>query len=137
MAQYSHLTRTLLELVYKYMQVNWNKCGNQNPQWCNLLSLDLQHAHFTNLQGIYIIWHGGQKPWTVYVGQGNIADRLAQHRRDPKILQYSPFGLFVTWTPVGDLATRNGIERYLANQLTPREGDAHPQAVPIPVNFPW
>ena len=49
------------------MQVNWNKCGDQNPQWCNLLTLDLpQHSHFRNLlEGVYIIWHGGQTPWTV------------------------------------------------------------------------
>jgi hypothetical protein len=118
------------------MDLIWNRCGN-TPQWCNLLTLDLQHAHFNNMQGVYIIWHGGQTPWTVYVGQGNIAERLSQHRRDARILRYSPFGLFVTWASVPNAAQRDGVERFLANRLSPREGDAHPQAVPIAVNLPW
>src|SRR5712691_6954545 len=103
-----------------YMQtLFWNKC--QGNVWCPLLTVNLQHPHFQNLAGVYIIWHGGQAPWTVYVGQGNIAERLAEHRTDPRILQYSSLGLFVTWASV-IAPLRDGIERYLADKLKPKEG---------------
>jgi hypothetical protein len=112
----------------------WNRC--EGNLWCPLLTVNLQHPHFQNLGGVYIIWHSGPTPWTVYVGQGNIADRLAHHRSDQQILKYSAWGLFVTWASV-PLPSRNGIERYLADQLQPREGVAHPDATPIVVNLPW
>jgi hypothetical protein len=114
--------------------LNWNKC--EGSKWCPLLTVDLQHSNFEGVAGVYIIWHGGQKPWTVYVGQGDIADRLAEHRRDSRILQYSSLGLFVTWAKVSS-ELRPGIESFLAEKLHPREGDAHPVASPISVNFPW
>jgi hypothetical protein len=117
-----------------YVQtLNWIKCdGNQ---WCNLLTLNLDHSHFEGLLGVYIIWHGGQNPATVYVGQGVIADRLRAHRADPRILQYGQLGLFVTWAKVD--YSRDGIERFLANQLRPKEGPNHPEAAPVSVNLPW
>ncbi len=111
----------------------WNKCSGN--VWCPFLTVDLSNAHFLNREGVYIIWHGGQTPWTVYVGQGNIAQRLDEHRRDPRILQYSRSGLFVTWADVPP-PLRDGVERYLADQLQPREGLEHPQAVAIPVKYP-
>lgn len=114
--------------------LNWNKC--EANIWCPFLTVNLQHPHFQNLEGVYIIWHGGQSPCTVYVGQGNIADRLAQHRKDPRILQYSPFGLFATWASVTP-SLRNGIERYFADQLRPKEGAARPNVTPIAATLPW
>ena len=116
------------------MVVEWIKC--QENQWCNLINLNLSHPHFTGQSGIYIIWHGGQNPRTVYVGQGSISDRLAVHRTEPNIVQYNPFGLFVTWARV-DSTYRDGIERFLANNLRPLEGIAHPSVNPIDVNLPW
>jgi len=113
----------------------WNRCdGNQ---WCPLLTVNLNHPHFQNLVGVYIIWHGGQNPWTVYVGQGVIADRIAAHRSEPQILQYGPWGLFVTWASVATKPLRDGIEAYLANQLKPKVGEAHPNVAPVGVNLPW
>jgi len=118
-----------------YMQtLTWNKC--QGNAWCPFLTVNLQHPHFQNLGGVYIIWHGGQAPATVYVGQGNIAERLGQHRSDPRILQYSSWGLFVTWASVMP-TLRDGIEAFLADKLHPKVGEAHPQAGPITVNLPW
>jgi hypothetical protein len=116
------------------LQVEWIKC--EGTQWCNLLTLNLNHPHFIGFEGVYIIWHGGQNPWAVYVGQGTIAQRLAEHRQDPRILQYSPRGLFVTWARV-DASSRDGVERFLAEKLQPREGDKYPNANPIVVNLPW
>jgi len=118
-----------------YLQpLTWNKC--QGDVWCPFLTVDLSHRHFLNREGVYIIWHGGQAPWTVYIGQGNITQRLSEHRRDADIIKYSPSGLFVTWADV-DSPLRDGIERYLANQLQPKEGLIHPEATPIPVPLPW
>ncbi len=103
---------------------------------CSLLDVNLEHSHFINLEGVYIILHGGQYPATVYVGQGSIADRLAQHRQNPEILQFSHYGIFVTWAQV-DTGSRSGVERFLAEQLQPKVGRHYPTVPPIAVNFPW
>lgn len=116
------------------MNLNWIKC--QGNQWCSLLNVNLSHDHFKNLEGIYIIWHSGEQPWTVYVGQGIISERLAEHRRDDRILGFSYHGLFVTWTQLDD-SFRNGVERFLIESLEPRIRTICPTASPVPVNLPW
>ena len=116
------------------MELNWTKCVG--GVWCPLLSVNLDHEHFNNLSGVYVIWHSGQDPATVYVGSGNITDRLREHRRSSDILQFSEFGLFVTWARVP--ATRQeGVERFLADTLRPKVGERHPDAHPVTVNLPW
>ena len=57
------------------LHLNWTKC--QEDVWCKLSSVNLNHSHFNHLEGIYIIWHGGQYPAVVYIGQGNIKDRIS------------------------------------------------------------
>ena len=116
------------------MALEWIKC--EENQWCNFINLNLSHSHFSGLDGVYIIWHGGQNPWTVYVGQGLIAERLAAHRQEKEILQYSSLGLFVTWAKA-NANDRDGIELFLAQKLQPRVGHRYPSANPIPVNLPW
>lgn len=116
------------------MNLTWNKC--EGDKWCPFLTVNLEHPHFQSLEGVYVIWHGGQTPWTVYVGQGTIAERLRAHRQEQEILRYSHLGLFVTWTRV-DRVSRDGVERYLAERLQPRVGTRSPMAAPIQVNLPW
>lgn len=116
------------------MQLNWTRCEGQ--VWCPFITVNLAHQHFTGREGVYVIWHGGTDPRTVYVGQGNIRERLTSHRDDPNILQYARRGLFVTWAEV-DVRYRSGIERYLADRLMPLHGVQHPQVPPVVVNFPW
>jgi hypothetical protein len=116
------------------MALEWIKC--EGNQWCNFNNVNLSHSHFIELGGVYIIWHGGQSPWTVYVGQGLIAERLAAHRQEKEILQYSPLGLFVTWAKAS-VTDRDGIELFLAQKLQPRVGHRYPSVNPIPVNLPW
>jgi len=129
-----------IAIIYTYraeggdMVLQWVKC--ESNQWCNFLTVNLSHAHFTGLTGIYIIWHGGQNAWTVYVGQGVIADRIAAHRQEKEILQYSHLGLFVTWATV-DAAYRDGVERFVAEKLQPRVGHQFPAASSVAVNLPW
>lgn len=116
------------------MNLTWIKC--EGDKWCPLLTVNLDHSHFSALEGIYVIWHGGQAPWTVYVGQGIVAERLRTHRGDQEILQYSHLGLFVTWARV-DQPSRDGIERFLSESLRPRVGSRTPAVPPIQVNYPW
>ena len=116
------------------MQLNWTKC--QGNVWCKLNSVNLEHEHFNNMQGVYIIWHGGTKPWPVYIGQGNIKDRIAEHRKNPEIQQYANLDLYVTWATVHE-NHRNGVEAYLADAWKPKVGKLHPSASPIAVNSPW
>jgi hypothetical protein len=116
------------------MVLEWIKC--EGSQWCSFLNLNLGHPHFSGLAGVYIIWHGGQNPWTVYVGQGLIADRLAAHRQEKEILQYSHLGLFATWAKV-NASDRDGVELFLSQKLQPRVGHNYPSVSPTPVNLPW
>ena len=63
--------------------MTWNRC--QGDGWCLLDTVDLTHSHFDGMEGVYVIWHGGQSPWTVRVGQGVIRDRLQAHRNDSAV----------------------------------------------------
>jgi len=65
------------------MNLTWNKC--QGDDWCSLKSVDLDNSHFDNMEGVYVIWHGGNDAKTVRIGQGVIRDRLAAHRDDPEV----------------------------------------------------
>lgn len=116
------------------MTLDWTKC--QGNQWCNLFTVDLSHSHFQGLEGVYIIWHGGPSPATVYVGQGVIAERLASHRDELSRSRYASLGLFVTWTRVNQ-TSRDAVEGYLAQKLQPLEGLRHPPVANISVNLPW
>ena len=72
----------------------------------------------------------------MYVGQGEVARRIKEHRSDPSITSHSRSGtLYITWAQV-DASFRNGIERYLADTLQPKEGSHHPNDLPIAVNLP-
>ena len=101
------------------MQLNWTKC--QGDVWCKLNFVDLEHQHFVNRQGIYVIWHGGANPAVVYVGQGNIKDRLTAHRRDSQVQQYASLDLYATWATVPP-EYRDGVEVFLATAWTPKVG---------------
>lgn len=116
------------------MNLNWTKCSGE--QWCRLLNLNIDHSHFDGLEGVYIIWHGQPDPAVVYVGQGNIRDRLREHRQDPAILAYKDRELYVTWAKV-DSAYRDAIEKYLAETWNPKVGKNHPVTISKPVNSPW
>ena len=114
------------------LNVSWIKSTTNN--WLPL-GFDLNSCR-TPL-GVYVIWHGGPTPWTVRVGQGDIAARLAAHRADRLITTHATKGgLMVTWAAV-EARYLDGAERYLADQLQPLVGDRHPNVVPIPVNLPW
>lgn len=111
--------------------LHWMRCTHN--VWCSFTNVDLSQIHES---GIYAIWHGGSNPRVVYVGQGNVSARLAEHRRDQSILKHASKGaLFVTWASV-PTHQRDGVEYYLASRYQPLEG-SHYERVPIVVNSPW
>lgn len=112
------------------MRVHWNKCGD--GVWCDLLNLNLNHPHFNDLKGVYVIWRASDGR-VVRVGAGEVAARLMVHRRATWAKAHG--GLLATWTRIED-SQQAGVERFLADQLNPLEGRAYPDAVPIPVNLP-
>ena len=114
------------------LQLVWRKC---NPGvWCSFTRVDLDKI---DDEGVYVIWHGGNDPRVVYVGQGDVVDRLRRHRQDKAILQHErKGGLYVTWTAVPE-HDRSGVERFLADVYKPLEGDVHPNVSAIQVNSPW
>ncbi len=116
------------------ISLSWIKC--QGDVWCPLSTVDLNHAHFNNMEGVYVIWHGGPTPTVVYVGQGNIRQRLQEHRTNPEIQKYAGLGLFVTWARV-EQQFRNGVERFLIDQLHPLANIKVPDELPTTVNLPW
>ena len=117
------------------LRIKWLTCGDDS-HWCNFDTLDL--TKLRNVGGVYVIWHQGDPPRTVRVGQtANFAERFGAHRNDPEITRYRQAGtLRVTWAVV-PAAQRDGAECYLADQLGPLVGDAFPTATAIPVNLPW
>lgn len=113
----------------------WNSCvGNI---WCPLGTVNLEHHHFDDLYGVYIIWHwdNQQRLYIHKVGQAKdseIRTRLEEHRRyfeDP----YSGYALYVTWAEVA-ISNIDGVETYLGNRLKP--DDRYPDVLPITVNLP-
>lgn len=116
------------------LNIKWGTCGDNN-HWCDLRNLTLPLNGTP--RGVYMIWHGGNPSRVVRVGQGDISDRLAKHRKDPAIIGYSARGtLCVTWATV-PAHQRDGVERYLADHWDPLAGGAFPDVGPIAVNSPW
>jgi hypothetical protein len=116
------------------MELNWIQC--QGNVWCKLNAVNLSHEHFNNMNGVYVIWHGGTNPAVVYVGQGNIKERLTEHRSDKRIQQYDYLDLYVTWATVPK-EYRKGVEEYLANFWTSKIPHHQQNTPPIEVNSPW
>ena len=113
--------------------LNWQLC--QGNVWCALTRVDLSRV---TEEGVYIIgFVDGYYVDSVYVGQGNVRDRLTVHKGERDITQYGLGGgsLLVTWASV-HANRRNGIERFLADMLQPLVGSHHPIEEPILVNIP-
>ena len=116
------------------LELAWWQCdGNL---WCDLETVNLTNV---TIDGVYLIWYSGDPlfpPRWVYVGQGNIKERLSNHSKEPKILQYKERGkLLTSWASVQP-DYRDGVERYLAEVCSPLVGESWPSVTPIEVNLP-
>lgn len=114
------------------MNLTWIKC--EGNAWCSFERLNLDSIG--NTAGVYIIWHDSETPRCVRVGQGDIKDRLSEHRNNPRITQYcSEGGLFVTWAAV-PASQHDSVEAFLANECKPLVGERFPERTLIAVNLP-
>lgn len=111
------------------LTLNWIKC--QNDVWCDLKKVNLDHEHFEDLIGVYIIWSNAS---VIRLGSGVIKERIYDHRSDFKITAYP--NLKVTWAAV-DQNKIEGVEKFLSESLNPLIGERFPDSDPISVNLPW
>jgi hypothetical protein len=116
------------------MNVTWLKTGQDNNGWYHFQTVDLAHAHFNNLSGVYIVWQPNGR--VVRVGQGQIRDRLTSHRTCPNVAEHDTGNLHVTWAAV-PAAQLDAVERFLGDKLSPLVAERFPDVQPIPVNLPW
>ncbi len=114
--------------------VHW--CQGQGGAWCTLSEVELAHASFDGVDGVYIIWHCDQQSMTLRVGQGPIRERLAEERKSRRLLAYGLDRLAVTWAPV-NLLHREAVASYLSTTLKPKFGESYPGKEQIQVNLPW
>ena len=83
--------------------------------------------------GVYLIGFKAipEEIWTIYVGQGMVAERLQEHlsgKNDTstQILRWEEEGtLYVTWMPI-NAQLSDGVEKGLAGRLRPLVGERHP-----------
>lgn len=114
-------------------QLSWRN-GVPGFNWHSLSSLNLGTI---NDIGIYVIKTGLAFEYTVYVGQGDVSQRLSTHLRESSVTRHTRVtgNLWVAWAPVQQ-KYRNGIERYLHDQLNPRESSCWTTDPSIQVNLP-
>lgn len=111
--------------------IDWKR-DSASSNWYKLR--DVNFGHFMGF-GVYLIWHSGVCPRAVYVGQGDIAERLKAHQRDPKIMIFEKFGsLFTSW---GNVDARNfdGVERFLIEKYAPVLNEIMPIVPRVSVNL--
>jgi hypothetical protein len=114
--------------------LEWNKC--KAGTWCVLLDLDLDHEHFEEIEGVYIIWCGERNPVALVVGEGCIRDCLAKERNNKAICAIGEqHQLYVTWAKIGG-NFRSGVVRFVAEAVKPKLASHYPDVMPIDVNLP-
>ena len=113
--------------------LEWNKC--KAGTWCIIAELDLDHEHFDDMEGVYVIWYGEESPVTLRVGHGYIRNCLANERNDKDVLAYKHDEVYVTWGKVGP-KFRDGVVKYVASALQPELESSSPDVEPIEVNIP-
>lgn len=132
------INQGLLQSAAPQRSVRWVR--PTSTSWYELNTVDLGTNPFDEMRGVYLIWCE-VKPLplvvVIYVGQGNIRERLSDHRQNPEIQAWGQSDtLFVTWAEVGndDLL---GVEAFLAKTYRPRVGQHNDSVRHIPVNLPF
>ncbi|UPT74791.1 MAG: GspE/PulE family protein [Elusimicrobiota bacterium] len=115
------------------LSVYWNRC--QGETWGELYAVDLSDPHFDNLEGVYMVWMGGNAPAALAAGSGVIRDKLAEVRGEPVIQALRDKSILVTWAKV-DSISRAGVERWLLENLRPKVTKPVPGSVAVEVNLP-
>ena len=122
------------------LNVDWVKRamemeGRREERWCSLFDLPLQHNHFDDLEGVYVVWHHGIDP-VLSVGHGRIRDELMRIVKDAAVRsKHEEQGLFVTWAAI-PAEQRDGVEGYLTKMLNPSIQGERTSVTAIQVNLP-
>ena len=117
-----------------------------DPQWqassrgyYRLLTVGKEGPDLTDIGGVYVIWHRGERPAWVYVGHSNNLGETFEELQDNKdIMDYHRHGgLYVTWSQVLE-PYRDGVVRFLVETLQPvaGNGEFRSKANVIPVLVP-
>jgi CheY-like chemotaxis protein len=115
--------------------VQWEKC--KRGTWCILAELDLDHRHFNDMEGVYVIWQGEENPVALRAGQGLIRNSLARERNDKDLLAHTENReLYVTWAEVNP-RFRDGVLRYISEALKLELEGSYPDVRPVRINLPW
>lgn len=116
------------------LTLNWARTSANT--WPAFDTLEMPRAGSGD--GVYIIWWGNTDPDVLYVGAGDVGDRLWYRAGDHRLVDYQRSGLHLscTWAAV-DPRQIHGVERFLGDKLQPRFSEKFPQVTPIPVNLPW
>jgi len=118
------------------LNLQWGKCrAYLVDEWCRLLDLDTGRMDLSVLDGVYMIWYGGGSPAVLKVGQGTVKNFLREAKTDPALLKYQSHGLYTTWARV-PAAQKDGVARYLIDELKPVLASDAPRAEPVQVNLP-
>lgn len=113
------------------LHVQWAKASDS--QWFPLAAVDVRQVHDA---GVYVIWHDGRPSRTIYVGHGDIAERLRERQADRAVRMYRKFGrVRVTWAHVAE-PLQQSVARYLTEKLKPAFGDALLLVESVPVELP-
>ena len=113
--------------------LTWQRCTGS--MYCNFRSVNLQHEHFNQLAGVYVVWSAGEPRVVQRVGRGNIRDQLTALRARTD-LPPAEQQLQVTWARVPESLQASVVE-YLSAQLAPRLGAAAAGGAATPVNLPF
>jgi len=102
------------------------------------ISLDGVDLTTITAHGVYVIYSVGNPGRVIYVGKGDVAARLGQHRNDARMITakdaHGP--LYVKFAAVS-AQDQAGVERYVAALFPPLVGERHPDCTPIAVNSPF
>lgn len=118
--------------------VDWGTCDGRG--WCLLLTTNWSSLDH---DGVYVIWTAATAQMSprraVYVGQGNIRERLNAHADSAEILGFGSVQtpILATWASSPNPEWRNRVERYLADFYRPFVGKQWPPDQPLQVNVPF
>ncbi len=117
-----------------------------DPEWqasargyYRMLTVGSEGPDLKNIGGVYVVWHRGEQPAWVYVGQSaSLADTFEELLKNDQVMQFHKRGgLYVTWSQILD-QYRDGVTRYLVETLQPVSGNDsyRKNANSIPVMIP-
>lgn len=115
------------------MQLNWITEFRGGGR----IQLDTVKLDTITTQGVYVIYQLGNPGAVVYVGKGDVSERLGCHRDDARFRSHrAKSALYVAFASVA-AQSQEGVEKNLAVRFQPLVGERHPDVPEIAVNSPF